>query len=841
MTRIVKYFRLSAATLAISAGMFTLPVQARTWEFDASQLGGDISDADMAVFNLGGQLPGTYQVEVLLNGEQVDSREVVFRQQEDARGMPVLQPCLSRTQLSRYGIKTEDYPALSGKGPDADKDCADIRVIPDARVDFNFGAQQLMLSVPQIALRPEVKGIAPRELWDEGVPAVLMNYRAGTSRVESRVGSGSVSELQYLQLEPGANWGPWRLRNSTTWQKSRGQSGRWQTPYTYLERGLYDMQSRLTLGERFTPSEIFDSVPFRGVMLGSDENMLPSSQRAFSPVVRGIARTQARVEVKQNGYTVYNATVAPGPFALSDFSAGGSGGDLQVTVWEADGSTQEFSVSYQTPAIALQEGHRVYNLMAGQYRASDNAVDAAPVAQATIMYGLPWSLTLYGGLQGAEHYQATTAGLGMSLGSWGAVSLDGTHGRGQKKEHESETGGFGRLRYSKSVEATNTSITLSTTRYDASGFSTLSEVLDSYRQGSLVGSDVQRRSETTLSLGQSLGRWGSFSLSGSRNSYGNGHGSTASFSAGYGVGIRGVSLSLNATQNRTRNSGSKGQDNRLVNVMVSVPLDRWLGGSTRATYQMTSPSSGGNTQQVGLSGQAYDRQLQWNVNQRQRSGGGSGDRNDSDLNLGWSGGYGQLNGRYGYSPSYRQTGLDASGGVVITHSGVTAGQTLNDTVALVEAPGASGVVVGGWPGVKTDFRGYTTQSGLQPYRKNIISLDPSRLSADAEIKQTDVTVVPTQGAVIPATFVTHIGGRALVTLMRPDGKPVPFGALVTPKKQASSGSGITGEGGQVYLSGLDGKGALLARWGEAQQCRADYRLPEKQGPAGLYLLEAVCR
>lgn len=44
--------------------------------------------------------------------------------------------------------------------------------------------------------------------------------------------------------------------------------------------------------------------------------MVPYSERQFAPVVRGIARTQARVEVKQNGYTIYNTTVAPGLFAL---------------------------------------------------------------------------------------------------------------------------------------------------------------------------------------------------------------------------------------------------------------------------------------------------------------------------------------------------------------------------------------------------------------------------------------------------------------------------------------------------------------------------------------------
>jgi len=104
----MKYFRFSVVTIVVSAGLFSMPVMARTWEFDASQLSGGVSDADIALFNQGGQLPGTYLVDVLLNGEQVDSREVVFVQQEDSRGMPVLQPCLSRKQLLRYGIKTED-------------------------------------------------------------------------------------------------------------------------------------------------------------------------------------------------------------------------------------------------------------------------------------------------------------------------------------------------------------------------------------------------------------------------------------------------------------------------------------------------------------------------------------------------------------------------------------------------------------------------------------------------------------------------------------------------------------------------------------------------------------
>ncbi len=50
------------------------------------------------------------------------------------------------------------------------------------------------------------------------------------------------------------------------------------------------------------------------------------------------------------------------------------------------------------------------------------------------MYGLPWGLTVYRGVQGAEHYQAAALGLGWSLGRLGAVSLDTTHSRGSRRD-----------------------------------------------------------------------------------------------------------------------------------------------------------------------------------------------------------------------------------------------------------------------------------------------------------------------------------------------------------------------------------------------------------------------
>ncbi|MFP1749383.1 fimbria/pilus outer membrane usher protein [Lonsdalea quercina] len=819
----------SFIAISICLALQSTLVQAEKWEFNASALG--VSDQDVALFNQGGQLPGTYRVGVLLNGELVDLRDVTFRLEKDAAGKNVLSPCLDRVQLSRYGIKTDDYAELAA-GADG---CAELSAIPGASAEFSFSGQQLLLSIPQIALRPELTGIAPQEMWDDGVPAFLMNYQASVNRSENRVGTGNRVESGYLQLEPGANLGPWRLRNSVTWESKRGQSRGWQSAYTYLERGLYKMKSRLTLGERFTPSDVFDSVPFRGVMLGADGNMVPSNMRSFVPIIRGIARTQARVEVSQKGYTIYRTTVAPGPFQLESLPVFGSGGDLMVTVIEADGNNQVFIAPYQTPAIALHKGYLDYNLMAGKYRSSYAGVTRANVAQAVVMYGLPWNLTLYGGWQGATHYQALSAGLGISLGRWGSLSLDATRERGQLYEHNAEGGGTRRLRYSKLIDATNTTLALSSYQYSSSGYMALSDVLDSYRQNSGTSNTNRRKSRNALTLSQSLGNAGSLSLGGYQDRYRSSQQDTTGLSASYSVGIHGVSLSLSWSQNC-----SGGRNDQLVSAVVSMPLSRWMGGNTRASGQITSPVHGSSTEQLGLSGDSYDHQLSWNVMQWHQSG--MGDHNSSALQLGWRGTYGQLDGSYSYSPSYRQAELDASGGLLITRDGLVAGQTLDDTVVLAEAPGASGVPVGGMTGVKTDFRGYAVLGGQQPYQKSVVSLDPTWLPNDVEVTQTDVTVVPTGGAVIPAAFTTSLGGRALVTLTRPDGRPVPFGTLVTLLEKNLSTTSVADESGLVYLSGLPTTGQLQAKWGASaeQQCRADYHLPDKVGPAGVYTVTVAC-
>jgi outer membrane usher protein len=58
-----------------------------------------------------------------------------------------LQPCLSIEQLKQWGVKTALFPSLPGKS-----ECANLQAIPQASTDFQFGAQRLVISIPQAAI-----------------------------------------------------------------------------------------------------------------------------------------------------------------------------------------------------------------------------------------------------------------------------------------------------------------------------------------------------------------------------------------------------------------------------------------------------------------------------------------------------------------------------------------------------------------------------------------------------------------------------------------------------------------------------------------------------------------
>ncbi|MCG6396493.1 fimbria/pilus outer membrane usher protein, partial [Vibrio alginolyticus] len=242
-----------------------------------------------------------------------------------------------------------------------------------------------------------------------------------------------------------------------------------------------------------------------------------------------------------------------------------------------------------------------------------------------------------------------------------------------------------------------------------------------------------------------------------------------------------------------------------------------------ATYSVTHDNTGRTQNSTGLSGSLADGRFSYGASQ---NWGNKNQVANTSLNSGWQGDKGSISAGYSYSDTSQALNMNASGGVLVHPEGITFSRSMGDSVALVSAPGAEGVSVNGGSAV-TDSRGYAVAPYLSDYNKNSIGLDPATLPENVDLVQSNVNVYPTQGAVVKADFATRVGYQVLMTLKQ-GAKSVPFGAIATliDSHSGEAISGITGDAGQVYLTGLPETGKLQVKWGEtaAQQCQVSFDL-----------------
>jgi outer membrane usher protein len=798
-------------------------------------------NADLSVFEDGNtQAAGLYRVDVYLNKEMVDTKDIQFQLTKGIDGKESLQPCLNQDALRLLGVRVDAFPAITTSAAEA---CINLaQAIPQASATFRFNQQRLDLSIPQIAINKQARDYISPEKWDNGIPALIANYNFSGANERARNNNSRDSDTYYLNLRSGINLGAWRLRNYSTWNRDAEGQQHWDSINTFVQRDITSLKSRLTLGDSTTPSDVFDSVPFRGGQLASDDDMLPDSMKGYSPVVQGIARSNAQVTIRQNGYVIYQSYVAPGAFEIKDLYPTSGSGDLNVTIKEADGSERNFVVPFASVPVLQREGRFKYSITSGQYRSSNGDVDSTPFSQAVGIYGLPWGATLYGGLQGASKYQSVAAGLGQNMGALGALSADVTQAWARPQDSGKESGQSWRLRYGKSFVETGTNFTLASYRYSTRGFYTLQEAMETYTSDqNNFQSHKKNRAELTLS--QTL--WekaGSLSLSVMSEEYWNDNQRNQSANIGYNNNWEDISYGVNYSYSKNGYDSSGNRINytdHIVSVNVSVPLSRWLPNSY-ASYNVSSSRHGNTTQNVGLNGTMLENNnLSYNISQGYTS---QGQGANGSAGIDYRGGQGEINIGYGYDRDQQRINYGLQGGLLIHENGLTLSQPLGDTIALVKAPGAKNVRVMNETGIETDWRGYAVVPYLTVYHRNIVSLDTTTLADNVDLALSSQAVIPTRGAVGRAEFKADIGQRVLLTLLMKDNEPVPFGATVTNMVNTTNSASFVGDGGEVYMSGLADTGKLNVKWGNqvSQSCQVNYSLKIKEQNTGIAMINGQC-
>ncbi|AOE77313.1 o-succinylbenzoate--CoA ligase [Pseudomonas lurida] len=777
--------------------------------------GANGNQVDVSRFSQGNVvLPGSYRVDVYLNGQWIGRETLSFVAVE---GRDSAQMCLEREALVRFGIDLDaplnqpaevDQPAAAPFAA-----CEDVAsYLPGSHSQFDPGENRLTLQVPQVYLARQARGYVDPKHWDSGVDAAFVRYNANTFAAQA---NGRSINSHYLGVNSGLNLGEWHWRHNGSFSRTAIGSG-YQSSSTYVQRELSPLRSQLVVGEIFTPGELFDSVRLRGASLFSDDRMLPDSQTGFAPVVRGIAETNARVTVRQRGVLLDEVSVAPGPFVLNDLFPTGYGGDLTVTVTEADGRQREFIVPFAANANLLRAGYSRYALSVGQL--DEIGLRHPPtLMQATYQHGLSNLLTGYTGAVVGEDYQSQLVGAAFNT-PLGALSLDLTNSSAKLPGHEAREGRSVQLRYSKNFTDTGTHFALGAYRYSTEGFLSVADaarVRGLAIDGLNLDNVSRLRDRMDISLNQSLGN-GSVYLTGSSQNYWNRKSGNLTFTTGYTSSWKGLHYTVSAQ--RTKDLLSDRVDKQ-VELSLSFPL-----GSGARSPTLTSAAYRGNQssgERVNLGGSLGERsEFTYGVGGTRTQGSG----NATSADMKYQASHGVLSAGYGQSNSHRAASFGMTGGVVVHAGGVTFAPELGDTLGIVQASDAQGARINGNHGAQVGGNGYAIVPHLTPYRQNVVELDPKDLSVDVELKTAAQNVAPRAGSVVKLHFDTVSGQAILITALREDGGALPFGSDVFDEDGASVG--IVGQGGKAFVRVARTQGRLTVKWGAdaSASCRLQYGL-----------------
>ncbi|MDM5065435.1 fimbrial biogenesis outer membrane usher protein [Aeromonas salmonicida] len=701
--------------------------------------------------NQGGVVPGRYRVELYVNSQLVAMENIEFMSVLD-----VVQPCITVELMQRMGVKRERYVVAAGA-----LSCVNLEEIEHANWDYDSSTQKLKLSFPQTALQYNSRSYVDPALWDEGVTAAFVNYNL-QSRFNNSDTMGA-TRSHYLGLNSGVNIGLWRLRNQSV-LNGIDDHGYWQSQRTYIERDLTEWRSQLSAGQVYSRSDVFNSPALLGFQVRSDDAMLPDELRGYSPVVGGVADTNATVEIRQGGNLIYSATVAPGPFEFRDIPTYGSNGDLEITVIEADGTRKVRTQGFGMLPVMVRKGTSRYQLSLGQL--DNDLLDARDqwYFSADGAYGVLSDLTLYGGVQGMQYYYALNAGLGIGS-RFGSLSFDVTQSDSDTRMGHYQGQSY-RFRFGRVFHDAGTTLALAGYRYATEDYRSLDDHIRDYSKVGGVPHNSRIRSNMSVSVNQRMPiNWGGLNLSASEQDYWDNRAKSRSLSASYGHYLGRLNYQLGVQK-----TSSDWGDDTLFSLYASHPLS-WSKGHHRVSlgsnWQKRS-NDNSNYQNLGISGSWED--YSYNLSASRDSLGNQ--RLAASTNLRAAFGEGGVG--YSSGNGYQSASAHLSGSLIAHSGGLNAAPSFYDGAILVEVPEQEGV---GFRGsrAKTGTNGFAVLETNVPYRRNELSVDSRTLADGVELADGNALVVPRRGAITHAKIAARKVSRVQFTLLDSSGQPYPFG------------------------------------------------------------------
>ncbi len=808
--------RINALGLCIALALGALPAQ--VYAADEIQFNTDVLDVhdrkniDLSQFSRGGYImPGTYGMVVHINKNDLPEQQIPFYPpQDDPNGS---RACISQALVAQLGLKESTMKDLRWWHQG---ECLDESSVAGMEMRGDLATSSLYLNIPQAFLEYTAENWDPPSRWDEGIPGLLFDYNLN-AQSQHQQRSGTRSYNLSGNGTAGANLGAWRLR--ADWQGSLShQTGSGQPTDTRLDwsryyayRALPALRSKLTLGEGYLDSGMFDSFRFAGASLVSDDNMLPPNLRGYAPEVVGVAKTNAKIIISQQGRVIYETTVAAGPFRIQDINDAVSG-ELNVRVEEQDGTVQEFVMNTASIPYLTRPGSVRFKLAAGKPSDWEHHARGPLFGTGEFSWGVSNGWSLYGGGLFGGDYNALSLGLGRDLMALGALSFDATQSRARLPQEDGAlSGGSYRLSYSKSFDEYDSQVTFAGYRFSEQDFMSMSEYLDARYYGNRNGSGKEMY---TITFNKHFRDWGLSSyLNYSHETYWDRPANdryNLTLSRYFDIGrFRNLSLSLSAYRNQYNGMKDDG-----AYLSLSMP---W-GERSTLSYN-TTVNRNDTTNRVSY----YDR-LDERSNYQLSAGTSRSGANASGY-YNREGDIARLSANASYQEGrYSAVGFSAQGGMTLTAEGGALHRSgmAGGTRMLIDTQGVAGVPVRGYGRTsRTNAWGKAVIGDVSSYYRNKASIDLNQLGDNAEATTSVVQATLTEGAIGYRQFDVIAGAKAMAVIKLADGSEPPFGATVLNGRKQETG--IVNDGGSVYLSGIQPGEAMTVRWNGEAQC--EVRMP----------------
>lgn len=774
-------------------------------------------------------LAGDYPAEVFVNDMPKGAAELHFEEVGERMAL-----CLTPDLAEVMDLQPQAY----AESPSS-HECVPVETaIPAANVEYDTGLLRLNVGIAQALTVLRSRDYIAPSRWQDGEPAAFVNYNAN----HYRGSSGEYNYQQsYLGIRAGANLGSWALRHSGSRSWSSSQGLRYNSPYqateTYLQKDFETIRGLVTLGDFYTSGELMEGFSLRGVKVASDDRMLPPSMRGYAPVIQGVANSNANVTIRQADNIIYQTTVPAGPFVISDLYPSGYSGDLVVEITEANGQKRTFTVPFANLAPLIRMGQFRYQAAYGRYRSGTEVYDDK-VLQATLQYGLLNNLTLNGGVMYHDNYRAGLFGAGLNT-PIGAFSADATLAQTLFDEGREKKNGYSlHASYSVNVLPTETNLTLAAYRYYSKDYYSLRDVIWARNHDVNLLNDqsawsYRPKNQYQLSINQNFGeKWGTLYLIGSTYNYWGRSGTRNEYQLAYSNNWGKLNYQLGFSQSI---DGDTGRRDNSVYLSLSLPLgDNYVS----STFTRSSDYSSAQSSFSGSAGE-YS-QFSYGVS--------AATNNQHSRSVSANANYRADVGDYQFSAGQdnrhnRQMSFSAAGSVVAHRYGVTLGQTVGDSFAIIHAKGARGALVTATgQGQTLDYFGNAIVPYTSPYSINYIGIDPTNLPVNMEFSATEQQIVPRANSIRVVNFDTQKSTMVLFNVTAPNGVILPMGAEA--KDQNGQVVGYVGQGGVLFANNLtENRGALSVAWGLAQseQCRFDYQVNLDNETEEMQVYEVRCR